>query len=92
MSHGPSMECPNCGRSIAQGEMYCYFCELDIGKMKRQHAHGRDNCHGGHFGSEGHEKHKNSDEKKPFFSRISSKLMAKKHAENTNPKEKSGKQ
>ena len=89
MSHGSSMECPNCGRSTAHGEMYCYFCELDIGKMKNHHAHGRENSH---KSRQEHGSHETGGKKEPFFSRIFSKFRAKKHAESTNSKETSGKQ
>jgi len=27
--------CPNCGRSLAEEEVYCYFCEMDAIKLKK---------------------------------------------------------
>ena len=26
--------CPNCGRKLTENEIYCYFCESEIKKVK----------------------------------------------------------
>ena len=91
MSHAPSMDCPNCGRSITQGEVYCYFCELDIEKLKKQqHAHGNGHSHVSHSGKEIHENQAHP-EKKAVFSRIISKLKGGKQQKNQDLKTKTGK-
>ncbi|MBI3035294.1 hypothetical protein HYY71_03140 [Candidatus Woesearchaeota archaeon] len=28
--------CPNCGRSLTESEIYCYFCELEIEKSGKE--------------------------------------------------------
>ena len=91
MSHAPSMDCPNCGRSINQGEVYCYFCELDIEKLKKQqHAHGNGHSHVSHSGKEIHE-NPTLPEKKALFSRIISKLTGGKRREKQDLSAKMGK-
>ncbi len=28
--------CPNCGRNLTENEWYCYFCDVDILKLKKE--------------------------------------------------------
>ncbi len=30
------VRCQNCGRSLTDDEIYCYFCELEIEKLKME--------------------------------------------------------
>ncbi|HLC61234.1 MAG TPA: hypothetical protein VJJ52_07450 [Candidatus Nanoarchaeia archaeon] len=34
MEHHHSEKCPQCGRSLTPDEIYCYFCELDLAKLR----------------------------------------------------------
>jgi predicted nucleic acid-binding Zn ribbon protein len=29
-------KCPNCGRSITENELYCYFYEMDLSELDRK--------------------------------------------------------
>ncbi|MBI3027161.1 hypothetical protein HYY70_03535 [Candidatus Woesearchaeota archaeon] len=29
-----TLKCPNCGRNLTENELYCYFCEIEISKLK----------------------------------------------------------
>ncbi|HLC50681.1 MAG TPA: hypothetical protein VJI97_04625 [Candidatus Nanoarchaeia archaeon] len=44
MSHDVA-RCPNCQRSLADNELYCHFCEIDLEKAKKsgheKEKHGR---------------------------------------------------
>ncbi len=31
--------CPNCGRANSEDEIYCYFCEFDLNKLKEKIKH-----------------------------------------------------
>jgi len=37
MEHHPAEKCPQCGRSLTPDEIYCYFCELDLSKLRKFH-------------------------------------------------------
>jgi hypothetical protein len=28
--------CPNCGRNLTNEELYCYFCEMDLVKLRKK--------------------------------------------------------
>ena len=30
------LTCPNCGRSLTESELYCYFCEFDLAKLRKE--------------------------------------------------------
>ncbi|HLG24669.1 MAG TPA: hypothetical protein VI564_07105 [Candidatus Nanoarchaeia archaeon] len=49
--HGPN-KCPICHRDLTEDELYCYFCELEVSKMKKEHGYGHDDSH-----SKGHGHH-----------------------------------
>lgn len=29
-------KCPNCGRSLTESELYCYFCEMDLSEFEKK--------------------------------------------------------
>jgi len=35
MENSP-LKCPNCGRALTESELYCYFCEFEIKKVKHK--------------------------------------------------------
>ncbi|MEK6946758.1 MAG: hypothetical protein AABX32_04065 [Nanoarchaeota archaeon] len=35
MEHHHAEKCPQCGRSLTPDEIYCYFCELDLSKLRK---------------------------------------------------------
>ncbi|HLC62612.1 MAG TPA: hypothetical protein VJI52_06365 [Candidatus Nanoarchaeia archaeon] len=50
MTHGHHIDrCPQCGRSLTPDEIYCYFCELDLSKLRKaQEKISRKHPKGGH--------------------------------------------
>jgi len=40
MPHETS-KCPNCGRVITDDEIYCYFCDMNISRLKKM----METCH-----------------------------------------------
>ncbi|MDP3765348.1 MAG: hypothetical protein Q8R04_02445 [Nanoarchaeota archaeon] len=30
------LKCPNCGRNLTESELYCYFCEFDLAKLRKE--------------------------------------------------------